>query len=263
VALAEQMRFFILAFALSSFRGLHALEIREADLHRSFGFVKLAEIPSSNPSNTIAEVVSSTFDYFRRAQNRTEADEWARHRPQIPEIPAGTSMFVFDSETEPSSTLKNEPVRVFSLWKDGGFEVTEYIIVTWKKVGKNLTFDAILDRTIPVGIGITYFKEIHQISKQQYLIIGGTSGGDAGDVWGSIWVGLWSAPRKLQIVYEAEEGGSDAGEISKLEYKFDRKKMSLRFRSSTKGFDKKDPERSKEKDWTVDLNEQIKKLSAN
>ncbi|MBI1288590.1 MAG: hypothetical protein GC178_13545 [Flavobacteriales bacterium] len=95
--------------------------------------------------------------------------------------------------------IKFRNKRLSVLGSDG-FHHTSYLISVWDKAGDSLSLNCLVNQLFWESIGTVGIDTVMNLSMDQRLILGYTSGGDGGDVWGSIWIALWSGDCDFRIV---------------------------------------------------------------
>ncbi|HBO76135.1 MAG TPA: hypothetical protein DD653_15825 [Marinilabiliales bacterium] len=145
------------------------------------------------------------FDYTgRMLSKRFELIELAKYSYNKPKDPIGFQTY-YSSGIGPIEF----DGKYFIIMHDDGFESISHLFSIWKKEGKSLCLESIIDTTIKVGIGGVSVKDILKIGFNKYLVIGNTQGGDGGDSWGSFWLGILSMPDSLDLVYEKHCSGDE------------------------------------------------------
>lgn len=229
------MKVFLLVVSLSwNFpAAAYALAVSSGSLPSAVGFLQCEPYPDVGSAKTLA-VLSEAFESFSIAPSTSVYRHWMTPGLEKPFPDANGEMFIFQmddphyvSRRKARSYIEDPSTqRVFTVWSDTGFEVSKQAIVVWKRAGKQLHLEAVLDTALLAGIGSSSIGEVRPIRKGKTMLIGRTEGGDGGDNWGTVWVALWTEPRHLEILWSMDYSGNEETQRD-LVYEFDRKNMKL------------------------------------
>jgi len=200
------------------------IKIHMRDLDKLVAEIIHFRDPSSKPQSIKRAVVSKTFEAYSltKPDSRNKWPYLKSRNKDKPKLGGGESYDFF--VVQDTIRLEDEMLVVMNSY--GGFEFVPYVFAVFDIQGEDLILQGLLDGLFGASMGPMRVKEIIRISGGEYLLHGTTAGRDAGS-WGSIWFAYWEKPFHLAKIYRKSYKSEHRGSATKLDYTFDKDKLTL------------------------------------